>query len=651
MTFKVLALTMLLAPLLGSAIAGLGCRIISKRLAHWSTIGLLGVAFVSALLLADRVLFQGQTWHAVIYTWGVSGNISFNVSFLVDHLTAVMICIVTFVSLAVHIYSIGYMAEDSGYNRFFAYMSLFTFAMLALLLANNFLVLFFGWEAVGLVSYLLIGFWFTKPAAATGSLKAFLVNRVGDFGFLLGISALLDNLGTLNYQSVFAKAGSLSHTTISLFGHHFPVLTVICLLLFVGAMGKSAQIPLHVWLPGSMEGPTPISALIHAATMVTAGIYMVARMSPIFALSLDALNVVMIVGATGALFLGLLAFVENDIKRVVAFSTMSQLGYMMAADGAMAYNAGIFHLLMHACFKALLFLGAGSVIVAMHHEQDMRKMGGLGRHLPWTYAVFLIGSLSLVAIPPFSGFFSKDMIIDSVRLSHLPASSYAYWCLLLGSFVTAFYSFRALFMTFHSKPRFSDEVKKHLHETPWSMRFPLLLLAVPSVIAGAWAVEWFFFKNGGILANSVVVPEGHRLLPALSEEFHGVWAMVLSAWKTRPFWFALSGIAASWLHVIAFPSVATRLEERFPRVKSVLEAGFGIDALFEWITHGTKCMSRFFYEVTDLALIDSGMVDGTGRRVTRLALLIRRCQTGYLYHYVFAMVVGVIVFAIWLFVN
>ena len=652
MTFKTLSLTMVLAPLLGSIIAGLSGRFLSKRVAHSFSIGLIFVSLVCAIALAKHVLFDGQTWHAVIYTWGVSGHLHFNVSFLVDHLTAVMICIVTFVSLLVQIYSIGYMGDDPGYKRFFSYMSLFTFSMLCLLLANNFLLLFFGWEAVGLVSYLLIGFWFSKPSAASGSLKAFLVNRVGDFGFILGIAAILDYFGTINYQQVFHHASDFSGATMHLFGHQFPVLTVICVLLFIGAMGKSAQIPLHIWLPESMEGPTPISALIHAATMVTAGVYMVARMSPIFAFSPSALGMVMVLGATGALFLGILAFVENDIKRVIAYSTMSQLGYMMAADGAMAYGAGIFHLLMHACFKALLFLAAGSVIIAMHHEQDMRKMGGLGRYLPWTYATFLVGSLALAAIPPFSGFFSKDMVIDAVGLAKIPGATYSYWCLLIGSFVTGFYIFRAFFMTFHTKPRFSEDTKSHLHETPWTMRSALVLLAIPSVIAGYWSINWMLFKHGGILSPSLSVPAAYQVLPTLGEEFHGALAMIMHACMTKPFWFAVLGIFAAWAHVIGYPRFADRLEQTFPRLKAVLEAGFGFDWIVDKIfVQYAKRMSQFFYRVTDIAMIDEALVDGTGHRITRLAALIRRFQTGFLYHYVFAMVIGVIVFALWLFIH
>jgi len=472
---KILSLITLLSPLLGCLMAGWAGRFIGKRGAHWITIVLMVVSFVCAISVFNLVVLQGKSFNGVIYSWGISGNFHFNVGLMIDRLTAVMMSIVTFVSMLVHLYSVGYMADDPSNQRFFSYVSLFTFSMLLLVTANNFFQLFVGWEGVGLVSYLLIGFWFTKESAAAGSLKAFIVNRIGDFAFIVGIAAILDYFGTLDYAPIFAKAESVAHVTISIFpGTSWSIMSVICILLFIGAMGKSAQVPLHVWLPESMEGPTPISALIHAATMVTAGVFMVARFSPMFEFSQVALSMVLIVGATGALFTGLLAFVENDIKRVIAYSTMSQLGYMMAANGVSAFNAGIFHLLTHACFKALLFLSAGAVIIAMHHDQDLRNMGNLKKYMPITYICFLVGALSLSAIPPFSGYYSKDSIIEAVHLSMIPGATYGYWCLLLGAFVTGFYIFRAFFMAFHTKERMSDEVRSHLKETHWTMMVSMI---------------------------------------------------------------------------------------------------------------------------------------------------------------------------------
>lgn len=649
MGIKDLSLIMVLAPLLGSLITGIGGKKLNQRFSHMLTICLVGVSLICALWMAKLVILDGQTWHGVIYHWVVSGSYTFNVGFLVDNLTAVMMILVTFVSFLVHIYSVGYMDRTDDYTRFFSYVSLFTFSMLMLVLADNFAQLFFGWEAVGLVSYLLIGFWFYKESAANGSFKAFIINRVGDFGFILGLAAVLDYTGTLNYSGVFAQAATLKATTIHVWPHfHWSVLTMICVLLFIGAMGKSAQVPLHTWLPESMEGPTPISALIHAATMVTAGVYMVARMSPLFSLSIPASSMVTILGATGALFLGILAFVENDIKRVIAYSTMSQLGYMMAADGVMAYPAGIFHLLMHGCFKALLFLAAGSVIIAMHHEQDMRKMGNLKKYLPWTYATFLVGALALSAIPPFSGFYSKDPIIDAVGLSTIPGAQYAYWCLLIGGFVTSYYIFRALFMTFHTKERMSDEVKSHLHETPWTMRIALVMLAIPSVFAGFFLAKNFLYSSTGILSSSVVVPAG-GVLAMLATHFKSAGDSIIEAFSTLPFWFAICGIVLSWFNVVVRPQFPAWCKKHFPWLYVILEKQFGFDLLYvNIISKGVERVSEFFYKVTDLKMIDSSLVEGTGRRVTGLAALVRRLQSGFLYHYVLVMVLGVVVFSVWL---
>lgn len=650
MDIRSLSLIMVLAPLLGSLIAGIGGRKLNQRFVPVLTIGLVAVSFFCALWIAKLVLLGGQSWHGVLYHWIVSGSYTFNVGFLVDNLSASMILLVTFVSLLVHVYSVGYMEKTDDYNRFFAYVSLFTFSMLMLLLADNFAQLFFGWEAVGVVSYLLISFWFYKQSAANGSFKAFIVNRVGDFGFVLGLAALLDYTGTLDYAQVFAQAAYLKASTIHIWpGLHWGVLTMVCVFLFIGAMGKSAQVPLHVWLPESMEGPTPISALIHAATMVTAGIYMVARVSPLFSLSIPASSLVLIVGATGALFLGLLAFVENDIKRVIAYSTMSQLGYMMAADGAMAYPAAIFHLLMHGGFKALLFLAAGSVIVAMHHEQDMRKMGGLRKYLPWTYGTFLVGALSLAAIPPFSGFFSKDPIIEAVQLSTLPGADYAYCCLLIGGFVTSYYIFRAFFMTFHTEERISDEARAHLHETPWAMRIPLIALAIPSVVAGYLFVKPFLYDSSALLNGVVSIPAKYNVLATLAEEFHSLSHAMLEAVFTLPFWFAVSGIAFAWFNIILRPQIPALLEKRLPKLNFILKNQFGFDFFYiRVLSKGVLRLSQFFYSVTDVKFIDNALVHGAGRRVTNLAERVRRFQSGFLYHYVLVMVLGVVVFSVWL---
>lgn len=646
-----LTLVTIFAPLLGGIIAGLFGKQIGRRGASWITILLMLAAFLSALYMFKLIVLDGDNSTSfILYRWATSGSFSFNVSFLVDHLTACMMVIVTFVSLLVHIYSIGYMKDDPGFQRFFSYMSLFTFFMLALVGANNFFLLFFGWEGVGLVSYLLIGFWFKKESAAEGSLKAFLVNRVGDFGFILGIAAILDYFGTVNYQQVFAKAPELAHTTISLFpGSHWSIITVICILLFIGAMGKSAQMPLHVWLPESMEGPTPISALIHAATMVTAGVYMVARMSPLFELSTVSLSVVLVVGASGALFMGILGLVTFDIKRVVAYSTMSQLGYMMAGNGASAYAAGIFHLFTHANFKALLFLAAGSVIIAMHHEQDMRKMGGLRKYMPITYIAFLFGGLALAAIPPFSGYYSKDAIIDAVHLSTIPGATYAYWALLLGAFVTGLYTFRAFFMTFHTKEKIPADIKKHVKESPAVVTIPLIILSITSLVIGFIAAGPILYQTKGLLGNAIFVLPQHNVLATMAQHWQGPYQAIINSFSTYPFWFAVSGIIVAWLCYVKFPSLPAILAKRFNLLYQIMLHKYGFDAFNDLVfVRGTRRMSNFFFKVADVKVIDDWIVNGSGRGVARLSRVLRRMQTGYLYHYAFAMIIGLLGFSIWL---
>lgn len=643
------ALMAVLAPLGGSLIAGLFGKKIGTKGAQYVTIAGVAIALFCSLCLLKWIMLDGQApFNDTIYVWGTSGDFKLSVGFLIDRLTVLMMCIVTFVSLLVHIYSIGYMAGDPGYQRFFCYMSLFTFGMLSLVAANGFLLLFFGWETVGLVSYLLIGFWFKKDSAALGGMKAFIVNRIGDFGFLLGIAVILSYFGSLDYATVFANAGQFADTKINLLPNHaWSLMTVICVLLFIGAMGKSAQVPLHIWLPESMEGPTPISALIHAATMVTAGVFMVARMSPLFDLSMPALSFVMIIGASGALMLGLLAVVENDIKRVIAYSTMSQLGYMMAANGAGAYSAGIFHLATHACFKALLFLGAGSVIMAMHHEQNLHKMGNLRKYMPITYITFLVGTLAITAIPPFSGYFSKDAIIEAVQDSIVPGAQYAYWCLLIGAFVTAVYSFRAFFLAFHTKERMDEETRSHLHESPWVVTLPLVLLAIPSLLLGMIMFGPMLFAEPNLLGSAITVPENLDVLKHLAEHYHGVWSKI---WHVGlPFWFTLAGIASAWWCYIKQPTLPAKLAERFKGIRFVLLSRYGFDSFNEVVfVRGTRALSQFFYKVTDATLIDGWLVNGSGRGAQKIAAVVRRAQSGYLFHYAFAMILGVMAILVWL---
>jgi NADH-quinone oxidoreductase subunit L len=583
-----------------------------------------------------------------------SGEMRFEVGFLIDQLSALMMVVVTFVSLMVHIYTIGYMAEDPGYQRFFSYISLFTFSMLMLVMSNNFLQLFFGWEAVGLVSYLLIGFWYTKPTAIYANLKAFLVNRVGDFGFLLGIAMVLAYFGTLDYAAVFSLAPEMSSRSVSLLpGQTWSLLTVICILLFIGAMGKSAQFPLHVWLPDSMEGPTPISALIHAATMVTAGIFMVSRMSPLFELSETALSFVIVIGAITALFMALIAIVQTDIKRVVAYSTLSQLGYMTVALGASAYSAAMFHLMTHAFFKAVLFLGAGSVIMAMHHQQDMRYMGGLRKYMPITYLTVLIGAIANAGLPPFAGFFSKDSIIEAVGLSTIPGAGFAYMAVLAGVFIGGFYSFRLVFYTFHGEERFRhapsaahghhDDHGHHgsaePHESPWVVTVPLLLLAIPSVAAG-WMIGPILF--GGYFGDTIHISHDHHALAHMKDEFHGVLAMMLHALTTLPFWLAVGGAGTAWFLYIIRPELPAVIKAKFSLISTILEKKYGFDAFNDiFFAGGARMLGRVLWKVGDVWLIDGFFVNGSARVIGWFSALIRHVQSGYIYHYAFAMIIGV----------
>ncbi len=640
---KLLYILTPLAPLFGAIAAGLFGRKLGRTNSHRVTIAGVAIAFALSLIaLFHNVSGDGAVFDETIYTWMVSGGITFEVGFLVDRLTVVMMTVVTSVSLMVHIYTIGYMHDDPGYQRFFSYISLFTFAMLMLVMANNFMQLFFGWEAVGLVSYLLIGFWYKKPTAIFANLKAFLVNRVGDFGFLLGIAAILMYTGTLNYGEAFAAAPSLTGQTMELLpGMAWSVLTVTCICLFIGAMGKSAQIPLHVWLPDSMEGPTPISALIHAATMVTAGIFMVARMSPLFELSTTALSFVLIIGSLTALLMGLIGIVQNDIKRVVAYSTLSQLGYMTVALGASAYGAAIFHLMTHAFFKALLFLAAGSVIIGMHHEQDIRKMGGLRKYMPITYWTSLIGSLALIGFPGFSGFFSKDAIIEAVHASNIAGAGFAYMCVLLGVFITAFYSFRMFFLVFHGEERMDEHTKEHLHESPGVVTWPLILLAIPSVILGALTIGSMLF--GGFFGSAIQVAPEHDVLAEIGSHYHGAFNFVLHGFKTPALYLALAGTAAAAYIYLYKPSIAEWFASRFGFIHRLLDNKYGFDDFNQKVfAGGSLRVADKLWSVGDVKLIDGVMVNGTAKSIGALALVVRTVQSGYLYHYAFAMIIGLL---------
>ena len=627
-----------LASLAGAILAGL-TALNDREVAHRWAIPGVAVSFALSLYVLMDVL-QGNTFNGAVYTWLVSGDLQLEVGLLVDQLTALMMTVVTFVSLLVHIYTIGYMHGDPGYNRFFSYISLFTFFMLMLVMGNNFLLLFFGWEGVGLVSYLLIGFWYRRQSAISANLKAFLVNRVGDFGFVLGIAAIYTWFGTLQYDEVFAQVGELGATTFSLIpGWEWSVLSFIAIALFIGAMGKSAQVPLHVWLPDSMEGPTPISALIHAATMVTAGVFMLARVSPIFEQSETALAVVIIVGALTALFMALIGLVQNDIKRVIAYSTLSQLGYMVVAMGVSAYAAGIFHLMTHAFFKALLFLGAGSAIHAMLDEQDMRKMGGLRKYMPVTHWTFLIGALALSGIPPFAGYYSKDAIIEAAALSHIPGAGFAYVAVLSGALITALYTFRMYFLTFHGEERMDEHTRHHLHESPKVVTVPLILLAIPSVFAGYIWLEPLVF--GGYFGESITVAHDHDVLHELAHHHPG-WA------KYIPLGLALLGIATAYYLYMVRRDLPAKIAAASGPIHGILVKKYGFDELFDRVfAEGGRNLGRVLWKVGDLAVIDEGGVNGTARRVGWLATRLRALQSGYVYHYAFSMLIGVFVLVSW----
>ncbi len=639
---KAVYLAIPLAPLAGAIVAGLFGKRIGRAGAHTVTILGVAISFLLSLVVFKHIVLDGaQPFNGSVYTWMVSDGVRFEIGFLIDKLTALMITVVSFVSLMVHIYTIGYMADDPGYQRFFSYIALFTFAMLMLVMSNNFLQLFFGWEAVGLVSYLLIGFWYKRESAIFANLKAFLVNRVGDFGFLLGIAAVLMYANSMDYYEVFAQAPQLQQASMTIFpGAEWSAITVICILLFIGAMGKSAQMPLHVWLPDSMEGPTPISALIHAATMVTAGVFMVARMSPLFEYSETALSVVMVIGALTAFLMGLVGVVQNDIKRVVAYSTLSQLGYMTAALGASAYAAGIFHLMTHAFFKALLFLGAGSVIIAMHHEQDMRRMGGIRRYMPITFWTAVLGTLALTGIPGFSGFFSKDAIIEAVHASEITGSGLSYFLVLISVFVTGLYSFRLLFLVFYGEERMDAHTREHLKESPWVVTVPLILLAIPSVLAG-YVVGPVLF--GDYFAGSIYVAAEHDVLAQLGEGYHGVWGFILHGFMAPPFWLAVMGIATAYYVYMRRPQLADLAAQRLRVLYNILVNKYGFDDFNQLVfAGGGRALGRLLWRIGDVSIIDGLLVNGTAKTVGWISTKIRNLQTGYLYHYAFAMIIGLI---------
>ncbi len=654
-----------MAPLVGAVLAGIlgtkfGGNWIGRRMSHSLTILGVLLSFILSAMTLKSVALEGARFNETLYTWMVVGGLKMEIGFLVDGLTAMMMCVVTFVSLMVHIYTVGYMEEDDGYNRFFAYISLFTFSMLMLVMSNNMLQLFFGWEAVGLVSYLLIGFWFNKPTAIFANMKAFLVNRVGDFGFILGIGLIVAFAGTLNYGEAFAKAGDLAK--LSFPGTDWMLITVICICLFIGAMGKSAQFPLHVWLPDSMEGPTPISALIHAATMVTAGIFMVARMSPLFELSDTALNFVLVIGAITALFMGFLGIIQNDIKRVVAYSTLSQLGYMTVALGASAYSVAVFHLMTHAFFKALLFLAAGSVIMGVHHNQDIRWMGGLRKYMPITWITSLLGSLALIGTPLFAGFYSKDSIIEAVHESHLPAAGFASFAVLAGVFITAFYSFRLYFLVFHGKERFDQNPDSHHghghhgeqqapHESPWVVTVPLVLLAIPSVVIGFMTIGPMLF--GEFFKGAIFIDaEKHAALEEMAKAFHGPVQMALHSLTTLPFWLALAGVATSYYMYMVNPALPAAIKRTFQPIYILLENKYYMDWFNEnVIARGARALGTGLWKGGDEYVIDGALVNGSWKVVGWVSGAVRRVQSGYLYHYALAMILGVFVlmtYFVWL---
>lgn len=642
-------LTIVLLPLLGAIITGLLGRQVGRRGAHIITISAVGVSCVLSFQVLWGML-QGSipNLNLTIYQWGQFGDLTLEIGFLLDSLSAVMLCVVTFVSLMVHIYTIGYMKDDPGYQRFFSYISLFTFAMLMLVLANNFLQLFFGWEAVGVVSYLLIGFWFKKDTAVFANLKAFLVNRVGDFGFLIGIAGVLYYFGSLDYATVFKQADSiaLSNPVLSIGLGEWSAMTFICICLFIGAMGKSAQVPLHVWLPDSMEGPTPISALIHAATMVTAGVFMVSRMSPLFELSTTALSFILIIGAITALFMGFLGIVQNDIKRVIAYSTLSQLGYMVTALGASAYAAGMFHLMTHAFFKALLFLAAGSVIIGMHHVQDIRQMGNIKKYMPITWITSLVGTLALVGMPFFSGFYSKDAIIEAVGASTITGSNFAYICLLIGVFVTALYSFRLFFLVFHTKERMDEHTRQHIQESPRVVWVPLVILAIPSVIISWWTMEPLLF--GEFFNDALSVMPEHNTLALVSRQFTDVWSFATHGFQTIPFWLMAAGIAVAFYAYQINPDVNEKIRNRFGLIHRVLENNYWFDAFNNRILVPLGLsIGRGFWQLGDEKLIDGFFVNGSAKSVQVISLIVRKFQSGYLYHYALMMLIGLLLGFVW----
>lgn len=640
---QTLLLTIVLAPLLGSIIAGFFGRRIGRNWSHRAAIAGVSIAFFLSLWVLKLVVMDGATYNQAVYQWLQVGSLSIEVGFMVDSLTAVMMTVVTFVSLMVHIYTIGYMHDDDGYSRFFSYISLFTFSMLMLVMANNFMQLFFGWEAVGVVSYLLIGFWYKKPTAIYANLKAFLVNRVGDFGFLLGIAAVLMYSGSLDYLEVFNQAPVMAGQTISIFDNYaWSLMTVIGILLFIGAMGKSAQVPLHVWLPDSMEGPTPISALIHAATMVTAGIFMVARMSPLYEYSETALSFILVIGAITALFMGFLGLIQNDIKRVIAYSTLSQLGYMTVALGVSAYSAAIFHLFTHAFFKALLFLAAGSVILALHHQQDIRQMGGLKKYLPITYWTSLIGTLALIGFPGLAGFFSKDAIIMAVHESTIPGSSFALWAVMIGVFVTSLYSFRLLFLVFHGKERF-DAHGHPPHESPSVVTWPLILLAIPSVLAG-YLIGTLVYDN--FFSDAINVMPQHDVLAAA--HYHGLIGFISHGLMTAPFWLAMAGLVTAWYLYLKRPDLPAKIQHRLMWLWKILENKYGFDAFNDRVfAGGSRGLGWLFSRGGDRMLIDGLVVNGTARTVGLISRVGRKMQSGYLYHYAFVMIIGVWLLLTW----
>jgi NADH-quinone oxidoreductase subunit L len=662
-----------LLPLAGAVLAGVfgtafGGNWLGRRLSH--TLTILGVllAFVLSAMTLKSVAMDGARFNETIYTWMVVGGLKMEVGFLVDGLSAMMMCVVTFVSLMVHIYTIGYMEEEEGYNRFFGYISLFTFAMLMLVMSNNMLQLFFGWEAVGLVSYLLIGFYYNKPSAIHANMKAFLVNRVGDFGFILGIGLIAAYAGTLNYSEAFAKGGELA--TLTLPGTSWMLVTVVCICLFIGAMGKSAQFPLHVWLPDSMEGPTPISALIHAATMVTAGIFMVARMSPLFELSDTALSFIMVIGGITALFMGFMGIIQNDIKRVVAYSTLSQLGYMTVALGASAYSVAVFHLMTHAFFKALLFLAAGSVILGMHHNQDIRWMGGVRKTMPITWITFLLGTLALIGTPLFAGFYSKDSIIEAVHESHLAGAGFAHFAVLAGVFITAFYSFRLYFLVFHGKERHDQNPDAHHHshhpahdahahhaqhhesrESPWVVTVPLVLLAIPSVVIGFMTIQPMLF--GDFFKDAIFVNlQKHPAMQELAKAFHGPVQMAWHGLMTAPFWLALSGAVLAWYLYRVNPALPATIKRLCHPLYVLLENKYYLDWFNENVlARGTRALGMGLWKIGDQKVIDGTLVNGSWKIVGWVSSIVRRLQSGYIYHYAFGMIIGVFVlmtYFVWL---